>query len=231
LLLPAWTLALPRHGCLNIHGSLLPRWRGAAPVQRAIEAGDARTGITIMQMDAGLDTGRMLAAVSCPVDARTCAGKLQDKLALLGPPALLAVLSDLPRLQQDAQAQDEPLACYAHKILKSEAQLDWSSSALALDRKIRAFNPFPVCHTLLDGRRIKVWEASPLANYTASLPPGTIVRADGAGIIVSCSEGALALAVLQLEGGRALAVKQLLSAHHVQFGVGRRFDHGTPGES
>jgi methionyl-tRNA formyltransferase len=231
LILPQAVLDAPRSGCLNVHASLLPRWRGAAPIQRAIESGDTVTGITIMQMDAGLDTGRMLAAVSCPMDARTCAGQLHDKLALLGPPALLAVLNDLARLQQQSTAQDESQACYAHKILKSEAHLDWARSAVVLDRKIRAFNPFPVCYSLLDGQRVKVWEARPLASTATVVPPGTIMRADAAGIAVSCSEGALELEVLQLEGGRALTAKQLLSAHQAQFAVGRRFDQPSPGES
>jgi methionyl-tRNA formyltransferase len=231
LILPQAVLDIPRAGCLNVHASLLPRWRGAAPIQRAIEYGDTVTGITIMQMDAGLDTGRMLAAVSCPVDPRTCAGQLHDQLARLGPPALLSVLSDLPGLQQRAVAQDESLACYAHKILKSEAQLDWSSSAVVLDRKIRAFNPFPVCHTFLDGQRIKVWEARPLVGTAASAPPGAIVQAGDAAIAVTCGDGALSLEVLQLEGGRALAANQLLGAHQAQFAVGRRFEEHTTGES
>lgn len=231
LILPQPVLDAPRLGCLNVHASLLPRWRGAAPIQRAIEYGDASSGVTIMQMDAGLDTGRMLAAVSCSIGARTSAGDLHDTLAQLGPPALQAVLEDLPRLQQQAQAQDESQACYAHKILKSEAQLDWTLSAVELDRKIRAFNPFPICHTLLDGQRVKVWEARPLANHASAAAPGTLLRADSSGIVVNCGEGELLLDVLQLEGGKALAAGQLLSAHHAQFAVGNRFDLRSPDRS
>jgi methionyl-tRNA formyltransferase len=228
LILPQPVLDAPRLGCLNVHASLLPRWRGAAPIQRAIEYGDTTSGVTIMQMDAGLDTGRMLAEVRCPIDARASASGLHDALAQLGPPALLSVLDDLPRLQQQARTQDESKACYAHKILKSEAQLDWSLSAVALDRKIRAFNPFPICYTLLGGQRIRVWEAKPLASDTTAATPGTILRADSAGIVVSCAEGQLRLEVLQLEGGKALAAGELLRAHEAQFAVGRRFDLRSP---
>lgn len=224
LILPQAVLDIPRFGSLNVHASLLPRWRGAAPIQRAIECGDTLTGITIMQMDAGLDTGRMLATVTCPIDARTNAAGLHDKLALLGPPALLAVLADLPKLQHQATAQDDSLACYAPKILKSEAQLDWSRSAVDLDRKIRAFNPFPVCHSLLGGQRVRVWEARPLPSEGAAVLPGTILRADNSGIAVQCGEDELVLEVLQLEGGRALAAKQLLSAHQALFAVSRCFE-------
>ena len=228
LILPQPVLDAPRLGCLNVHASLLPRWRGAAPIQRAIEYGDTTSGVTIMQMDAGLDTGQMLAAVSCPIGARTSAGNLHDTLAQLGPPALLAVLDDLPRWQHQAQVQDESQACYAHKILKSEAQLDWSLSAEELDRKIRAFNPFPICHALLGGQRVKLWEATPQATHATAATPGTILRADSSGIVVSCGEGELQLKVLQLEGGKALAAGQLLSAHQAQFAVGRRFDQRSP---
>lgn len=231
LILPQAVLDAPRLGCLNVHASLLPRWRGAAPIQRAIEYGDSLTGITIMQMDAGLDTGRMLSAISCRIGARTNAGALLDELARLGPPVLMDVLRDLPRLQHQAQVQDDARATYAHKILKSEAPLDWSRSAVELDRKIRAFNPFPVCHTHLGDRRVKVWEARPLASEAPAAAPGTIVRADRAGITVGCGEGALALDVLQLEGGRALAASELLRAHHALFAVGQRFELCAPDES
>jgi methionyl-tRNA formyltransferase len=173
----------------------------------------------------------MLMTVSCPIGARSRAGELHDALAVLGPPALLEVLGELPRLQQHAQAQDDTLASYAHKILKSEAQLDWSRSAVELDRKIRAFNPVPGCHSLLGGQRVKVWEARPLASAGPPVVPGTIVRAGNAGIAVSCGAGELLLEVLQLDGGRALAVQQLLSAHHAQFAVGKQFDPHPPGES
>lgn len=231
LILPQSVLDTPRLGCLNVHASLLPRWRGAAPIQRAIEHGDSTTGVTIMQMDAGLDTGKMLAAVSCPIEPRMSAGELHDRLALLGPPTLLDVLEDLPGKQRDSRAQDDQRACYAHKILKPEAQLDWSRSAAELDRRIRAFNPFPVCYTLLDGQRIRVWEATPLASEGAHAAPGRILPTAQGGIAVSCTDGVLELEVLQLEGGKALAVKQLLRAHGSLFAIGKRFDPHNPGQA
>jgi len=227
LLLPQVVLNTPRLGCLNVHASLLPRWRGAAPIQRAIEAGDTTTGITIMQMDAGLDTGAMLASVNCPIGPRTSAADLHDELALLGPPLLQQVLADIENQHRLGQAQDDTLANYAHKILKAEAQLDWRCSALALDRKVRAFNPFPVCFSTLSGARVRVWQASPRPAEAALESPGTILRADDAGIVVSCGEGGIALEVLQLEGGKPLTAKQLRSAHQTQFAAGRRFDVPT----
>ncbi len=224
LILPQAVLDAPRFGCLNVHASLLPRWRGAAPIQRAIEAGDSTTGITIMQMDAGLDTGTMLATVSCPIGSRTSAADLHDELARLGPPLLLQVLADIHNLSRHGQAQDDEQANYAHKILKAEAQLDWRCSALALDRKVRAFNPFPVCFSTLSGMRVRVWRASGRPVTVALQPPGTILHAADTGIIVSCGEGELSLEVLQLEGGKALATAQLLRAHQALFAAGKRFD-------
>jgi methionyl-tRNA formyltransferase len=224
LILPQQVLDTPRLGCINVHGSLLPRWRGAAPVQRAIEAGDTKTGITIMQMNAGLDTGDMLATAACPIDARTNAGTLLQELAVLGPSLLLQVLDDLPAYLARRQQQDESQANYAHKILKAEALIDWCDSAAHLERKIRAFNPFPVCFSTLSGQRVRVWDASPLPAGTSATAPGTIVRADEEGIVVACGEGALSLQVLQLEGGKALPARQLLSAYQTQFAVGAQFD-------
>lgn len=224
LILPQAVLDAPRFGCLNVHASLLPRWRGAAPIQRAIEAGDTSTGITIMQMDAGLDTGAMLATVSCPIDARTTSACLHDELALLGPPLLLEVLGNLQDRQGHSQPQDDGHANYAHKILKTEAQIDWSLPAINLDRRVRAFNPFPVCYSLLSGERVRVWQARPLPSATPPETPGTILRTDEEGIVVSCGEGALVIEVLQLEGGKALMARQLLSAHQTLFATGKRFD-------
>jgi len=231
LILPQAVLDTPRFGCINVHASLLPRWRGAAPIQRAIEYGDTVSGVTIMQMDAGLDTGRMLASVESPIGERTCAGELHDELARRGPPALLSVLGDLPRRLSQARIQDETQANYAHKILKSEAALDWARSTAELDRKIRAFHPFPICHSFLNGQRIKIWAARPSADERISGVPGTILRADNTGITVACGEGALVLEVLQLEGGKALAANQLLRAHSASFAVGRRFDQREPEKS
>ncbi len=223
LILPQAVLDIPRLGCLNVHASLLPRWRGAAPIQRAIEAGDATTGITIMQMNAGLDTGEMLACVSCPISSQTTAGSLHDELALLGPPLLDDVLGDIGSHQRHSRPQDDEHANYASKILKPEAQIDWRHSASVLDHKVRAFNPFPVCYCELDGQRIRIWQARPLSSTTASQMPGTLLRAGKEGIVVSCGEGELAIEVLQLEGGKPLQAKQLLSAYQALFATGKQF--------
>ncbi len=227
LILPQAVLDAPRFGCINVHASLLPRWRGAAPIQRAIEAGDTTTGITIMQMDAGLDTGAMLASVSCPIGPRTSAADLHDELARLGPPLLQQVLADIEGSRNLGHAQDDEQANYAHKILKAEAQIDWDSSAIVLERKIRAFNPFPVCYSKLGGERVRVWQARALPSGVTREAPGTILRACEDGIVVSCGEGELALETLQLEGGIKLAARQIFNAHQAQFAVGRRFDLPT----
>lgn len=223
LILPQAVLDIPRLGCVNVHASLLPRWRGAAPIQRAIEAGDADTGITIMQMDAGLDTGAMLATTRCPIGPGTTAAELEDDLAHRGPGLLLEVLDDIARRQREGQAQDDAQATYAHKIVKAEAEIDWSQDAGALDRKVRAFNPAPVCYTFLGEKRVRVWQAKPLADGHSAEPAGTILRASPDGIVVRCGEGELALETLQLEGGKALSTSQLLSAHQSLFKPGARF--------
>ena len=223
LILPQPVLESTRLGCLNVHASLLPRWRGAAPIQRAIEAGDRETGITIMQMDAGLDTGDMLASAHCPIDPRATAAPLHDALAELGAPLLLRVLADLPAYQREASPQDDALATYAGKIHKSEAALDWRLDCGQLERRIRAFNPFPVCYSELDGERIKVWEALPAGTVKLPGPPGTILRADRDGILVNCGTGQLSLQRLQLPGGRVLSTDQLLHARQAMFAPGRCF--------
>jgi methionyl-tRNA formyltransferase len=224
LILPQVVLDTPRLGCLNVHASLLPRWRGAAPIQRAIEAGDATTGITIMQMDAGLDTGAMLGTASCPISPRTTASDLHKELAQRGPPLLLEILEDIDHRQRNAQTQDGERANYAHKILKPEARINWNQSAQTLDRKVRAFNPAPVCYTFLEGRRIRVWQSTPRPSEITPAAPGTIVHADAKSLVVRCEESDLCLEVLQLEGGKALSVQQLLQAHQAQFTVGKCFE-------
>ncbi len=223
LILPQAVLALPRLGCLNVHASLLPRWRGAAPIQRAIAAGDGETGITVMQMDAGLDTGDMLATASCPITPDTTAADLHDRLAALGAPLLLQVLGELPAYQAAAVSQDDSLATYAGKILKSEAEIDWGQGAITLDRLIRAFNPFPVCFSHLDGERIKIWRAEPAGALSLPEPPGTILRAGRDGVLVNCGSGQLNIRSLQLPGGKALPVDQVLNARAELFAPGKRF--------
>jgi methionyl-tRNA formyltransferase len=217
LILPQQILDTPRRGCLNVHASLLPRWRGAAPIQRAIEAGDVESGICIMQMDAGLDTGPVLARCSVPISPGTNAGQLHDKLAAAGPGLLLEVLADLPRRQRGATRQQESGASYAHKIDKSEARLDWSGDAQQLQRKVLAFNPFPIAWTTLDGQRVKIHDARAC---DGDGPPGQIIAADSQGIQVACGDGALNISLLQLPGGKALPVAELLNARRELFAVG-----------
>lgn len=223
LILPQNVLDLPRYGCLNVHGSLLPRWRGAAPIQRAIEAGDVRSGVTIMQMDAGLDTGPMLAHVACDIAPMTTSGDLYDQLAKLGPAGLIAVLDDLPAHLDSAEAQNDSEATHAAKITKQEAQIDWTESAATIARRIRAFNPAPGCFTFMDSDRLKLWQASPTpisSNNTANAAPGTIVRSDDQGICVRCGDGALIIESLQIPGAKALPTSEVLRGHGQRFAVG-----------
>jgi len=230
LILPQAVLDAPRLGCLNVHASLLPRWRGAAPIQRAVEAGDTTSGVTIMQMDAGLDTGDLLGTARCEIGPRATAGDLQQQLARLGPPLLLDVLADLEGRRNRRQPQDEATACYANKVHKAEAGIDWDLGAAVLDRKVRAFNPAPVCYTFLGGQRVRVWQAVPVQGAgpaTCPPPPGTIVRTGREGIVVRCGDGDLALTSLQLEGGVPLSAEQLLSAHGARFTPGSRFETAT----
>lgn len=220
LILPAAVLATPRLGCINVHASLLPRWRGAAPIQRAIEAGDSESGVTIMQMDVGLDTGDMLLKAHCPIDADDTAASLHDKLAAIGPPALLTCLEELASGTAVAEKQDEALSNYAPKISKEEALLDWSLPAATLDLKIRALNPFPVCYTTLDGERLRIWRATPQQNDDTALQPGDICRADRAGILVQTGRGQLLITELQLPGKKQLSAADVLNAHAPQFSPG-----------
>ena len=220
LILPQAILDVPRYGCLNVHASLLPRWRGAAPIQRAIEAGDETTGITIMQMDAGLDTGPMLAKTSCVIGQHSSAS-LHDELALMGPDLLLEVLADLSGFRGRAETQDDDLACYADKITKAEAAINWRLPASQLERTIRAFNPFPVCFAELDTMRIRIWEAVAEGADTQQLP-GSIIRTDETGITVACGEGQLRITTLQLPGAKALSAQQVLNAKRDLFAPGTR---------
>lgn len=210
LILPQVVLDTPRLGCINVHGSLLPRWRGAAPIQRAIWAGDAQTGVTIMQMDAGLDTGAMLSTVSCDIDDTDTSASLYDKLAILGPKALLAALSDLPALQQQAQVQDDSKANYAEKLHKDEAQLDFNKSAAVLQREIRAFNPWPVSYITLPQGSVKVWQAH-VENVAGGQAPGTLLTATKQGIRIACSDGVLVITQLQPPGKKAMSAADFLN--------------------
>jgi len=221
LILPTAVLEIPRFGCVNIHASLLPRWRGAAPIQRALLAGDDETGVTVIQMDRGLDTGMMLQRVSCPISREETAASLHDKLARLGAQALLEVIDRIEHGTLEAIPQDESRACYAAKIDKAEAELDWAQPALALERKVRAFNPWPVaCTTLPPHGRLRVWQARALAMETgAAAAAGTLLRADRDGIDVAAGTGILRLLEVQLPGGCAVSAADFINAHAVRAGV------------
>ncbi|MEJ6004057.1 methionyl-tRNA formyltransferase [Paucibacter sp. AS339] len=218
LILPQWVLDLPRRGCLNIHASLLPRWRGAAPIHRAIEAGDAETGITIMQMDAGLDTGDMLLIERLAIAPDDTTARLHDKLATLGGRMIVEALEicscgTLPATPQPAEG-----ISYAHKIEKAEAQIDWRQDAAQIARRLRAFDPFPGGLSSLDGEAIKCWHGV-VAEGTGE--PGTVLRADESGVLVACGERALLLTELQRAGGKRLPAAAFLQARPIA--VGGRF--------
>jgi methionyl-tRNA formyltransferase len=205
LILPASVLAIPRLGCINIHASLLPRWRGAAPIQRAILAGDATTGITIMRMDAGLDTGPALLERPHPIGARDTAGVLTEALAALGASCVVEALGRLESLEP--RAQDATRATYAAKVEKAEARIDWSQSAAAIDRQVRAFDPAPGAETRIEGAALKVWQAEPVERNGA---PGEVLEATADGIVVGCGHGALRLLEVQRAGARRLAAGPFL---------------------
>jgi methionyl-tRNA formyltransferase len=221
LILPQWTLDVPPRGCLNIHASLLPRWRGAAPIHRAIEAGDTQTGITIMQMDAGLDTGDMLLVRTEPIGPTDSTAVLHDRLAALGGEAVVQALADLGRLQRQRQPTDG--VNYAHKIEKSEAALDWALSAEVLARRIRAFDPFPgmtvPLTTSAGTETLKLWQAvaEPLQS---DAKPGSVLSADASGVRVACGEGQLCLTQLQRPGGKRLSAADFLRGCQLQAGQG-----------
>ncbi|MCW2477055.1 methionyl-tRNA formyltransferase [Candidatus Symbiopectobacterium sp. NZEC151] len=219
LILPQAVLDMPRLGCINVHGSLLPRWRGAAPIQRALWAGDTETGVTIMQMDAGLDTGAMLHKLSCPITPQDTSASLYDRLAELGPQGLLTTLASLAQGTAVAEKQDDSLATYAEKLSKEEAKLDWSLSAEQLERCIRAFNPWPVSYITIDDQPVKVWKASVL-DVTHSAQPGTIVSADKQGIQVATAQGVLNLLQLQPAGKKPMSVQDLLNSRREWFTPG-----------
>ncbi|AFP85289.1 methionyl-tRNA formyltransferase [secondary endosymbiont of Ctenarytaina eucalypti] len=217
LILPPVMLNLPRLGCINVHGSLLPRWRGAAPIQRALLAGDDQTGVTIMQMDAGLDTGAILHKTVFPIQPNDTSASLYNKCGGVGPAALLSTLEKLAESRVVAELQDNALATYADKITKKEARLDWRLSAAQLERYIRAFNPWPISYFPLSGQPIKVWAASVDDRQTAACIPGTIVAADKAGIHIATGEGVLTLTKLQLAGKKVIPVQDLLNARRTWF--------------
>jgi methionyl-tRNA formyltransferase len=216
LILPKTVLQLPRYGCLNIHASLLPRWRGAAPIQRAILAGDRETGITIMQMDEGLDTGDMLLRNACPIEATDTGHTLHDKLAGMGASSILEALRQLLEHRLVPVRQDNGKASYAAKLVKSEAQIDWHQDARQIERAVRAYNPFPVCHASIDGVMIKIWQAGLCTEIQGE--PGNVLAVDKRGITVACGKDALRLEMLQRPGGKAQSAAQFLQAMPIKAG-------------
>jgi methionyl-tRNA formyltransferase len=217
LILPQWVLDMPRRGCLNIHASLLPRWRGAAPIHRAIEAGDKETGVTIMQMDAGLDTGDMLLVERIPIAPEDTSASLHDKLALLGARLVVEALELAACGGLAPVKQPDEGVIYAHKIEKTEAAVDWSQQADVIARRIRAFDPFPGATATLNGETIKLWGA--LAMPGNGGEGGRVLAVSGAGVDVGCGEGTLRLTQLQRAGGRRLAVAEFLRGFEIKPGM------------
>ena len=233
LLLPAWALALPKLGCINVHASLLPRWRGAAPIHRAIETGDAQTGITIMQMDTGLDTGDMLRSEAIPVRCDDTTAIMHDKLAALGGRVVVQVLQDLALGAVTRVPQPANGVSYAHKVEKAEAAIRWNEPAEVIERRIRAFDPFPGASASLLGQMLKCWRAERVSAWPgecaddspADLQPGKILRVEPDGFTVACGAGSLRLIELQRSGGKRLAAREFLAGCPVQPGM--RFDSGN----
>ena len=210
LILPPWTLAAPRLGCLNIHGSLLPRWRGAAPIQRAIEAGDTQTGITLMQMDAGLDTGEMLSTEATTIGADDTSATLHDRLAALGARRVVQGLRALAQGTLRPQAQPAEGVTYAHKIDKAEAAIDWQAPAKQVERRVRAFDPFPGCTFEWAGQAVKLWRARVLPGQGA---PGKQIATGDDRLVIACGHGALELLEVQAPGGRRVSAREFLQRH------------------
>jgi methionyl-tRNA formyltransferase len=226
LILPQVVLDIPRLGCINSHASLLPRWRGAAPIQRAVEHGDAESGVTVMRMEAGLDTGPMLLKVVTPISAEDTGGSLHDRLAAMGPPAVVQAIAGLAAGTLEGEVQNDELATYAHKLNKDEARIDWSRPAVELERLVRAFNPWPITHSTLNGEALKVLAArvfDEVDSESVFLPipaPGEILSASKDGLVVACGEQALCLTRLQLPGGKALNFSDLFNSRREKFAVG-----------
>ena len=219
MLLPQAVLDTPKLGCINVHGSILPRWRGAAPIQRSIWAGDAETGVTIMQMDIGLDTGDMLKIATLPIEATDTSASMYEKLAELGPEALIDCLADIAAGKAVPVKQDDELANYAKKLSKEEARINWNDDAAHIERCVRAFNPWPMSHFEAAENSIKVWQ-SRVAERTSDKPAGTIVQADKTGIYVATGNGVLVLEQLQVPGKKAMSVQDILNSRAAWFEVG-----------
>lgn len=221
LLLPKVVLNTPKLGCINVHGSILPRWRGAAPIQRAIWAGDTETGITIMQMDEGLDTGDMLSIATLPIETTDTSATMYEKLAGLGPDALIDCLTNIAADTAVAEKQNDEQANYAKKLSKEEAKIDWTMDAITIERCIRAFNPWPMSFFEVAEQNVKVWQASVDADNQGKTP-GTVLSADKHGITIATGKGALRLTVLQPPGKKAMPAQDLLNSRREWFEPGTK---------
>lgn len=219
LILPTAALETPRLGCVNVHGSLLPRWRGAAPIQRAVWAGDKQSGVTIMQMDEGLDTGPMLHKASLDIATDETSSTLYERLAELGPQALVEAIDLLAQDKLPAQIQDDEQANYAKKLSKEEAKINWQDNAAHIERCVRAFNPWPVSYFQLEQHAIKVWQSS-VSEISSNAAPGTIVQADKNGIVVATSQGTICLEKLQFPGKKAMVISDILNSRKELFAPG-----------
>jgi methionyl-tRNA formyltransferase len=216
LILPTEVLQIPIHGCINIHASLLPRWRGAAPIHRAILAGDSQTGITIMQMDEGLDTGDMLLKKYCKIEENETTNTLHDKLATLGAEAIIEALEFQKQKKLNPVKQENEQATYASKITKEEGHLDWSQSAIQLDRAIRSYNPFPGASANMNDTQIKIWQASVIEDATGK--PGEVIKVENNELVVGCGVGALRLEIMQRPNSKAMPVGQFLQGYKIKQG-------------
>ncbi|MCB1776082.1 MAG: methionyl-tRNA formyltransferase [Candidatus Competibacteraceae bacterium] len=215
LILPPEVLAMPKLGCINVHASLLPRWRGAAPIHWALLSGDPETGVSIMRMEAGLDTGPVFTQAACPTPRGITGGELHDGLAMLGARLLQATLPEIVAGRLAPQPQNDALANYAPKLNKADLELDWSRSALELERQVLAFNPWPVAHTRLQDSMLRIWRATADEEEPATAPPGTVLREEPSGIVVATGSGVLRLTEVQLPGGKPLPVDAFLNARRL----------------
>ena len=217
MLLPQRILDIPAIACLNIHASLLPRWRGAAPIQRAIEAGDTQTGVCIMQMEAGLDTGPVLLESRLNIQQNDTSASLHDSLSALGAKSLLDCLNSLSKRLENAREQNHDDACYAHKITKAEATINWSESANQIDQKIRAFNPWPICQSSCQSQRLRIWQAEPI-KLSHSSKPGTVLSIDKDSLKIACGENTLNITVIQRDGSKPVPIKDFINSTKIKIG-------------
>jgi methionyl-tRNA formyltransferase len=222
LILPQVVLDTPTQGCVNVHASLLPRWRGAAPIHRALLAGDAETGVTLMQMEAGLDTGPMLAKVATAITETESSGELHDRLAVLGSEMLVAQLPALLAGELAPEIQDDSLANYAEKLEKAEGAIDWTSSSNDIARQVRGLSPWPVAYTNLGDKVVRIWQAKSVTDNSGK--PGELIKADKQGILIGCGEGALLIKSIQMPGGRATDAAALLNSNNHPFQPGMKFE-------